>query len=310
MSTRALVGHYTEERAWRAVWVHYDGAPEELGARLCRAVQLSGGDSALVLEHVFSTNGWSSWPDRPHHPLDPDDQVLTSAKGDADFDWYYLFSRVDRRLDVIPAGKKGLEPKWQVRFGVDGRPSHALGVSDLQLADLRSVRDAWERRCREPLSGVLSGLLDDLGLPLGHIGLGTEPAGGPSMRELHVGARIIHLETMGSEGRQEFCAGGRRIPFPSPSAWFEKHGGHLQGIGEALGAELELYGEDELFCFRRVVESVEDEKREMGLEEAHQLDPEAVVGNSIGELVARRHVVWRWLFDEAWKNATGLATRP
>ncbi len=65
MSTRALVGHYTDDGAWRAVWVHWDGGPEELGARLVRAVELHGGDPRPVLDHVFSTKGWSSWPDDP-----------------------------------------------------------------------------------------------------------------------------------------------------------------------------------------------------------------------------------------------------
>ena len=31
MGTRALVGHYTDDGAWRAVWVYDDASPEDLG---------------------------------------------------------------------------------------------------------------------------------------------------------------------------------------------------------------------------------------------------------------------------------------
>lgn len=105
MSTRALVGHYTDDGSWRAVWVHVDGAPEDLGAHLARAVVLHGGDPRPVLAHVFSTKGWWSWPDDPHHPADPDDVIFTPENVIDDVHWFYLCAVPERRLDVVPAGR-------------------------------------------------------------------------------------------------------------------------------------------------------------------------------------------------------------
>lgn len=45
------------------------------------------------------------------------------------------------------------------------------------------------------------------------------------------------------------------------------------------------YGEVELFLFKTVAETVEDANREMPIEKAHELDPEAQVGDVLGEKV-------------------------
>ena len=42
-------------------------------------------------------------------------------------------------------------------------------------------------------------------------------------------------------------------------------------------------GEVELFEFVTVVEEVEDSYKEIGLDEAHEIDPEAEIGDSLGE---------------------------
>lgn len=306
MSTRALVGHYTDDGSWRAVWVHVDGAPEDLGAHLARAVELYGGDPRPVLAHVFSTKGWWSWPDDPHHPADPDDVIFTPENVYDDFHWLYLFAVPERRLDVVSAGED-LEPKRQVHFGDLGKPDVALGVSDLTLADLKPVADAWQRRCPEPLASALDALLDELHVGVGDIGLGVDAAGDPVGRQLRVGARVVHLEALGHEARQEFCYGGTALPFPQPHVWFEARPALWQSLCDALGMHLELVQGDELVHFRRVVERVADPRLEIALAQAKEIDEDFAVGDDFGKIVTRAHMVWRWLFDQAWEASQGHA---
>src|SRR3990167_6050244 len=66
----------------------------------------------------------------------------------------------------------------------------------------------------------------------------------------------------------------------------------LGAARKKLGYEGELeahynedYGEVELFQFKTVAETVEDTHRQMSLARAHQLDPDAQVGDVLGEKV-------------------------
>ena len=61
--------------------------------------------------------------------------------------------------------------------------------------------------------------------------------------------------------------------------------GHEREIEARFNEEL---GEVELFQFRTVVENVTNEFTEVGVEEAHKLDPEAQLGDSIGEKLDNR----------------------
>lgn len=303
MSTRALVGHYTDDGAWRAIWVHVDGAPEELGAHLARAVELHGGDPRPVLAHVFSTKGWWSWPDDPHHPADPDDVVFTPENMNDDVHWLYLFAVPERRLDVVPAGE-GLGPRRQVHFGNRGKSDVALGASGLTLANLKPVADAWQRRCPEPLASALGALLDALLAGVGDVGLGVDPAGNPAGRRLRVGARAVQLDALGQEARQELCHDGTALPFPPPHAFFAVRAALWQSLCDALGMRLELEG-DELARFRCVIERVADPGREIALAEAQEVDDGFAVGDDFGVIVGRANMVWRWLFDQAWQASQG-----
>jgi N utilization substance protein A len=55
------------------------------------------------------------------------------------------------------------------------------------------------------------------------------------------------------------------------------------GAGKVIEAHYdEEMGEIELFLFKTVVEEVDDEDTEISLEDAHKLDPESVIGDSLG----------------------------
>jgi hypothetical protein len=237
---------------------------------------------------LFSTKGWWSWPDDPHHPADPDDVIFTPENVNDDVHWLYLFAVPKRRLDIVPAGEE-MGPKRQVHFDDRGKPDVALGLSRLNLADLKPVAGAWQRQCPEPLASPLGALLDELGL-------GADAAGNPVGHQLRVGARVVCLEEFGHEAR-----------LPPPHAWFEARPALWQALGDALGMRLELLQEDELVHFRSVVERVADPKLEIALAEAKEIDEDFTVEDDFGKIVARAHMVWRWLFDQAWEASQGHA---
>ena len=91
-------------------------------------------------------------------------------------------------------------------------------------------------------------------------------------------------------------------------------------------------GEVELFEFVTVVEEVEDSYKEIGLEEAHEIDPEAEIGDSLGEKLdasgfsriaaqtakqviiqkvrdAERETIYNEYSDRVWEVITGMVRR-
>ena len=91
-------------------------------------------------------------------------------------------------------------------------------------------------------------------------------------------------------------------------------------------------GEVELFEFVTVVEEVEDSYKEIGLEEAHEIDPEAEIGDSLGEKLdsssfsriaaqtakqviiqkvrdAERETIYNEYSDRIWEVITGMVRR-
>ncbi len=91
-------------------------------------------------------------------------------------------------------------------------------------------------------------------------------------------------------------------------------------------------GEVELFEFVTVVEEVEDSYKEIGLEEAHEIDPEAEIGDSLGEKLdasgfsriaaqtakqviiqkvrdAERETIYNEYRDRVWEVITGMVRR-
>lgn len=305
MATHALVGRYLDDGGWRAVWVHMGGAPEDLGARLVRAVELHGGDPGPVIDHVFSTSGWSAWPGLPHHPEDPDDLIFTPANVIDDVHWRYLFDVSARRLDVL-SGARTTTPERQVQFGRDGRADVPLGESELTLAQLSSTAEAWRRRCPAPIAAALDGVLDDLGVPAdAQVGVGERLRPDGPMRELQLRQRTLHLPARGVSGAKELFVGERVIPLPPAEDWFEDRIPRWEALCHALGMDLEVVDSGELFRFRKVVEEVTDARREMSVAEAETMGVEFSVGDELGQVIARAHVVWRWLFDQAWVASEG-----
>jgi hypothetical protein len=305
VSTHALVGRYTDDGGWRAVWVHMGGAPEDLGARLVRAVELHGGDPGPVVDHVASTGGWSAWPALPHHPDDPDDVTFTPENVIDDVHWRYLFDVDARRLDVLP-GARGATPAWQVHF-VDGRADVRLGDVELELGQLASTAEAWRRRCPAPIAAAVDGVLDDLGVPRGGAAVGVGERARPEspMRELRLGGRVLHLPARGAGGAKELFVGDRVVGLPAAEDWFEARLPRWEALCRALGMDLEVVDSGELFRFRKVVDVVGDARREMTVAEAETLGVDFSVGDELGQVVARAHMVWRWLFDEAWTQSEG-----
>lgn len=303
MASRALVGRYSSDGSWSAVSVHRDGVPEILGARLLRAMELSGGDPASVVAHVFSTRGWTSWPDEPHHPDDPADELLNAESADSDFLWLYLFALDDRRLDIIELVDV-LVPRHCVRFDDVGRADLDLGPTTLGSADLQPVQNFWQRTCLEPVASALCDVLDELGVSPGPVGIGTDRAACPVVRELRLRSdRVAYLETpgFGSSELLEFHGADSSVPFPDASAWFEARQAQWLSICEGLGMNLELHETEGVVRFLRVVEDVQDPRVEIDVVSAKDVDESLLLGDALGSLVARPHVVWRWLFSEAWK---------
>jgi N utilization substance protein A len=91
-------------------------------------------------------------------------------------------------------------------------------------------------------------------------------------------------------------------------------------------------GEVELFEFVTVVEDVQDSYKEIGLEEAHEIDPEAEIGDSLGERLdasgfsriaaqtakqviiqkvrdAERETIYNEYSDRIWEVITGMVRR-
>lgn len=91
-------------------------------------------------------------------------------------------------------------------------------------------------------------------------------------------------------------------------------------------------GEVELFEFVTVVEDVEDSYKEIGLDEAHEIDPEAEIGDSLGEKMdasgfsriaaqtakqviiqkvrdAERETIYNEYSDRTWEVITGMVRR-
>ena len=91
-------------------------------------------------------------------------------------------------------------------------------------------------------------------------------------------------------------------------------------------------GEVELFEFVTVVEEVEDSYKEIGLDEAHEIDPEAEIGDSLGEKLdssgfsriaaqtakqviiqkvrdAERETIYNEYSDRIWEVITGMVRR-
>ncbi len=91
-------------------------------------------------------------------------------------------------------------------------------------------------------------------------------------------------------------------------------------------------GEVELFEFVTVVEDVQDSYKEIGLEEAHEIDPEAEIGDSLGEKLdssgfsriaaqtakqviiqkvrdAERETIYNEYNDRVWEIITGMVRR-
>jgi transcription termination/antitermination protein NusA len=91
-------------------------------------------------------------------------------------------------------------------------------------------------------------------------------------------------------------------------------------------------GEVELFEFGTVVEEVEDSYKEIGLDEAHEIDPEAEIGDSLGEKLdasgfsriaaqtakqviiqkvrdAERETIYNEYRDRIWEVITGMVRR-
>ncbi len=91
-------------------------------------------------------------------------------------------------------------------------------------------------------------------------------------------------------------------------------------------------GEVELFEFVTVVEEVEDSYKEIGLDEAHEIDPEAEIGDSLGEKLdasgfsriaaqtakqviiqkvrdAERETIYNEYSDRVWEVITGMVRR-
>lgn len=91
-------------------------------------------------------------------------------------------------------------------------------------------------------------------------------------------------------------------------------------------------GEVELFEFVTVVEEVEDSYKEIGLDEAHEIDPEAEIGDSLGEKLdasgfsriaaqtakqviiqkvrdAERETIYNEYRDRVWEVITGMVRR-
>lgn len=91
-------------------------------------------------------------------------------------------------------------------------------------------------------------------------------------------------------------------------------------------------GEVELFEFVTVVEDVEDSYKEIGLDEAHEIDPEAEIGDSLGEKLdsssfsriaaqtakqviiqkvrdAERETIYNEYSDRIWEVITGMVRR-
>lgn len=305
MSTHALVGRYTGDGGWRAVWVHMGGAPEDLGARLVRAVELHGGDPGPVVDHVLSTGGWSAWPGLPHHPDDPDDLIFTAANVIDDVHWRYLFDVGARRLDVFE-GPRSATPHRRIHFDGSGAPDVQLGEATIELRHLAPVPEAWRRRCPTAVAAAFDGVLDDLGVPLdADVGVGERVRAESPMRELQLRRRTLHLPARGVSGAKELLVGERAIALPPAEDWFEDRIPRWEAVCHALGMDLEVVDSGELFRFRKVVDSVVDPRREMTVDEAGTLGVEFAVGDELGQVVARAHVVWRWLFDQAWTASEG-----
>lgn len=282
MGTRALVGRYTEDGRWRAVWVHYEAYPDRLGADLVRAVALSEGDARPVLEHLFSTRGWTMWPSDPHHPAHPDDVIFTPDNVFYDFHWFYLFDLIDRRLDVAPAGPI-ITPARQVRFAADGTPDDPLGQSALTLRDLIPVWDFWRIRCSAARAAALDEFLDllEAGADLG-VGVDSDDT---TEREVVTTRRRIRFPGSGSGGT--FVRTARSdVALPRSLRWFSEHADGWARLREAFDLPLHI-DEEGLWSVQEVVAEVSDRESQIALDQALRLDPEIRLGERLMRLLRR-----------------------
>ena len=268
-----------------------------------RAVQLRGGDPTEVLAHLRSTQGWTSWPDAPHHPRDPDDRVFTPDDGLDDVLVLYLFDVADRRLDLLQVGPDGPTVQQRIRFADDGQPDHGLGEPDVELTRLPSVSSVWSRRCPERVATAFGAILDELGLGQ-TVGINVDPAQMLTYA-LQVGTRSVHVQADGRSWHRAFWSDGAERPFPEDlRAWVEPRAASWSALCEALGLDAEVDESGAIVHFRKVVSTCTHPIREIGLDDARDIDPGFDVGDDLGTR-KRPHMVWNWLFDQVWNASHG-----
>lgn len=256
---------------------------------------MRGGDATEVLAHLLSTNGWTSWPDAPHHPKDPDDTVFTSNAVPEDIHFLYLFDVASRRIDILCAESATLE--HSIRFGEDGRPSRSLGEVDANVANLQPVMSSWLRHCPEPVARPLAMVLDELHLG-GNVGINVSPSQ-ELTRELCVGARSLHVEASGRSWDSVFWSDGEARPFPDDiCTWLRSREAYWNELCHALGLEVDVL-DGSVVHFRRVVSECVSPNMEISIEEARAKGYDVELGDELGE-EKRPHLIWNWLFDRVW----------
>lgn len=153
MSTRALIGRYTEQgRNWIAAWHQFDSAPPALGALILRSLNRSS--IGELAESFLSQPCWAAWPGSPAHELEFQDLVTPETVLWA-FDWAYL---------VTARPRSGIELHSMTSLREGGSPVDFVEVLPGKPPSRRSFRvpKAKDIHAKVRLATTLEGLREAL----------------------------------------------------------------------------------------------------------------------------------------------------
>jgi len=116
MSTRALIGRYTDQRRnWIASWHLFDSAPLALGARILLSLGSGRGSIGELADSFLSHPCWSAWPEFPEHGLGEFEKLVNAETVVWAFDWAYLVTSGPRlgmelhSMDSLRGGRSPLD---------------------------------------------------------------------------------------------------------------------------------------------------------------------------------------------------------
>jgi len=190
---------------------------------LLQRVVHDGGDPSPVLDHAFATNGWSSWPSRPHHPGDPDDALIT-PESVWESSWSYWFRATD--AGWILEVREGLGADEMAgaplhRFARTSVARAALGVSSVDTTSLPPPSALFERTAKPERVGPLLALIHVLGLERAvHVGVSIWPSAWE--RHLRLPGFVFSLPSTGFAGAC-FVVGESSHPMPDAASVAAMH---------------------------------------------------------------------------------------